>query len=242
MIGFFIFLAAVAAKKIRLGCFLRLRRKKRSLRAALAAPAARQHPPSFLRRSRKNYPKPHFFSPKQKLSLTFVKSGKNKIEQPPQLSRKAIKIKHMPHSVNRMYHVLLVEDNPGDVLLMQEVFRHSQRQVTLHVAGDGEQAMDFVRKNAAWRDAPTPDLILMDLNLPRYDGWEVLRNIKASPVLCRIPVVVLTTSAAPRDVLLSYDLHANSFVTKPVDFDQFVEIMRNIETFWLSTSLLPTNL
>jgi CheY-like chemotaxis protein len=148
----------------------------------------------------------------------------------------------MPQSVNRLFHVLLVEDNPGDVLLMKEVFRHSQRQVQLHVAQDGEQAMDFVRKTAQWRDAPTPDLILMDLNLPRYDGWEVLRSIKASPVLCRIPVVVLTTSAAPRDVLLSYDLHANSFVTKPVDFDQFIEIMRNIETFWLSTSLLPTNL
>lgn len=142
---------------------------------------------------------------------------------------------------NRLYHILLVEDNPGDVRLTQEAFSESTRQIDLEVVNDGIEAVKFLRKEGPYVQKPTPDLVLMDLNLPKWDGREVLRIIKNDEQLRRIPVVILTTSSAPRDVQNSYDLHANSFIKKPVDFDQFFEVIQKIEDFWLTTSLLPTN-
>jgi two-component system response regulator len=131
--------------------------------------------------------------------------------------------------------VLLVEDDPGDVVLIQEAFEHNKVRNDLHVVGDGVEALDFLRD-----DNPRPDLILLDLNLPRKDGREVLAEVKADPELRRIPVVVLTTSKAEEDVLRSYDLHANAYVTKPVDFERFIEVVRQIDEFFVSIVKLPT--
>jgi two-component system, chemotaxis family, response regulator Rcp1 len=135
--------------------------------------------------------------------------------------------------------ILLVEDNPGDVRLTQEAFREGRMANRLHVVDDGEKALQFLRGEGEFAQAVRPDLILLDLNLPRLDGREVLRVIKADPVLRTIPVVVLTTSAAEQDILRSYDLHANCFVTKPVDLDRFLEIIRSIEHFWMTIVKLP---
>lgn len=142
---------------------------------------------------------------------------------------------------NRLYHVLLVEDNPGDVRLTQEAFSESKRQIALDVVNDGIEAVSYLRKEGPYADKPTPDLVLMDLNLPKWDGREVLKIVKNDENLRRIPVVILTTSSAPRDVQHSYDLHANSFVNKPVDFDQFFDVIQKIEEFWLATSVLPAS-
>lgn len=135
--------------------------------------------------------------------------------------------------------ILLVEDNPGDVRLTQEAFKEAKVRNNLYVAGDGVEALAFLRQQGLHRSAPRPDLILLDLNLPRKDGREVLAEIKADDNLRRIPVVILTTSSAEEDILRTYDLHANCYITKPVDLDQFVKVVQSIENFWLTIVKLP---
>ncbi|OXM56151.1 two-component system response regulator [Amycolatopsis thailandensis] len=135
--------------------------------------------------------------------------------------------------------ILLVEDDPGDVLMTQEAFEHHKIRNTLSVVSDGEQALQFLHRQAPYENAPRPGLVLLDLNLPRKDGREVLSEIKATPHLRSIPVVVLTTSEADEDILRSYDLHANAYVTKPVDFDRFVEVVRQIDDFFVTVVKLP---
>ena len=135
--------------------------------------------------------------------------------------------------------ILLVEDDPGDVLMTREALESSEPPRRLTVVGDGESAMDYLRKRGRHSAAVTPDLILLDLNLPRMDGREVLAALKADPQLRVIPVVVLTTSEAEDDVIRSYSLHANAFVTKPVDFDQFAEAIRRIDDFFVSVVRRP---
>lgn len=137
--------------------------------------------------------------------------------------------------------VLLVEDDPGDVVITQEALAESKLMNTLHVATDGEQALRFLRREGEFADAPRPGLILLDLNLPRVDGHEVLRHVKDDPDLRRIPVVVLTTSQAEEDIVRSYDLHANAYVSKPVDFDRFLEVVRQIDSFYISVVSLPSD-
>jgi len=135
--------------------------------------------------------------------------------------------------------VLLVEDDPGDVVMTREALAESKVMNQLHVVSNGEDAMRFLRREAPYEDAPRPGLVLLDLNLPRLDGREVLALVKGDPELRRIPIVVLTTSQAEEDVLRSYDLHANAFVTKPVDFDRFLEVVRQVDNFYISVVSLP---
>jgi CheY-like chemotaxis protein len=135
--------------------------------------------------------------------------------------------------------ILLVEDNPGDVRLTREVFKDGRIRNTLNVVGDGVEALAYLRCEGAYAGCKPQDLILLDLNLPKKDGREVLAEIKADPALRRIPIVVLTTSAAEADILTAYDLHANCYITKPVDLDQFVKVVRSIEDFWLAIVKLP---
>ena len=135
--------------------------------------------------------------------------------------------------------VLLVEDDPGDVLLIEEAFADNKVRNRLHVVSDGVDALAFLRREGDYGDAPRPDLILLDLNLPRKDGREVLAEVKADDRLTTIPVVVLTTSKAEEDVLRSYKLHANAYVTKPVDFDRFIEVVRQIDEFFVTVVKLP---
>jgi len=135
--------------------------------------------------------------------------------------------------------ILLVEDNPGDVMLVEEVLSDSKVRNRLHVVSDGEQAMEFVRRQGKHAGAPRPDLILLDLNLPKKSGREVLREVKTHPDLKTIPVVVLTSSKSDDDVVNSYELHANAYILKPVDFHQFMKVMRAIEDFWFVTVKLP---
>jgi two-component system, chemotaxis family, response regulator Rcp1 len=135
--------------------------------------------------------------------------------------------------------ILLVEDNPGDVRLTQEALRDAKVCNRMHVARDGVEAMEFLRRTGSHADAPRPDLILLDLNLPRKDGREVLAEIKADSELRRIPVVVLTTSKAEEDILRAYNLNANCYIAKPVDFEQFVHVVKSIESFWLTIVKLP---
>jgi two-component system, chemotaxis family, response regulator Rcp1 len=135
--------------------------------------------------------------------------------------------------------VLLVEDSPGDVRLTQEAFKDAKVHVNLHVAVDGVAAIAFLTRQGAYTDALRPDLILLDLNLPKKDGREVLEEIKESPALKSIPVVILTTSAAEADILRSYQLHANCYITKPVGLDGFLKVVRSIDSFWLSVVKLP---
>jgi CheY-like chemotaxis protein len=137
--------------------------------------------------------------------------------------------------------VLLVEDDPGDVLLIREAFEDNKVSNHLHVVADGVEALEFMRQEGPHGDAPRPDLVLLDLNLPRKDGREVLAEVKDDADLRTIPVVVLTTSQAEEDVLRSYDLHANAYVTKPVDFDRFIGVVRQIDQFFVSVVKLPTN-
>ncbi|MBO2449118.1 response regulator [Actinomadura barringtoniae] len=139
----------------------------------------------------------------------------------------------------RPIEVLLVEDDPGDVLLTTEAFEHNKVKNNLHVVNDGEQAMAFLRREDKYADSPRPDLILLDLNLPRKDGREVLEEIKGDAELRSVPVVVLTTSEADEDILRSYNLHANAYVTKPVDFDQFIQVVRQIDDFFVTVVKLP---
>jgi chemotaxis family two-component system response regulator Rcp1 len=140
------------------------------------------------------------------------------------------------HSID----ILLVEDNPGDVRLTVEALKEDKLQNNLHIVKDGIEAMAFLYQDGEYADAPRPDLILLDLNLPKKDGREVLEEIKADENLRRIPVVILTTSQAEEDVLKTYDLHANCYITKPVNLDQFAKVVQSIEQFWLTIVKLPT--
>ena len=135
--------------------------------------------------------------------------------------------------------ILLVEDNPGDVRLTREVLRETKVRNTLHVAQDGVEALDFLKGRGKHAGVARPDLILLDLNLPRKDGREVLREVKEDPDLRRIPIVVLTTSKAEADVVRSYNLHANCYISKPVDLEQFISVVKAIEGFWLTIVKLP---
>jgi two-component system, chemotaxis family, response regulator Rcp1 len=139
----------------------------------------------------------------------------------------------------RPIEILLVEDNPGDVRLTMEGLNEGKVRNNLHVARDGVEALEFLRRAGRFKDSVRPDLILLDLNLPRMDGREVLAEIKADPQLKTIPVVVLTTSRAEQDVLHSYQLQANCYITKPVDLDQFITVVKSIEDFWLTIVTLP---
>jgi chemotaxis family two-component system response regulator Rcp1 len=136
-------------------------------------------------------------------------------------------------------NILLVEDNPADVLLTEEALEESKLINRISTVKDGEEAMAFLRKEGKYRGAATPDLILLDLNLPKKDGREVLKDIKEDPELRVIPVVILTTSAADEDVLRTYQLHANCYIMKPVDFTQFTRVVQTIESFWFSIVKLP---
>jgi CheY-like chemotaxis protein len=135
--------------------------------------------------------------------------------------------------------VLLVEDDPGDVLMTQEAFEHYRIRHPLHVVGDGEQALSFLRGKGEYAGVPRPGLILLDLNLPRRNGIELLAEVKADQCLLDIPVVVLTTSQAEEDVSRCYSLHANAYVSKPVDFERFIDVIRQIDDFFLSLVRLP---
>jgi chemotaxis family two-component system response regulator Rcp1 len=138
-----------------------------------------------------------------------------------------------------MIEILLVEDNPGDARLTIEALKEGRVLNHVSVVGDGEEALLFLRKEGQYSKAPRPDLILLDLNMPKKDGREVLAEIKADPKLKRIPVVVLTTSKADEDILQTYNLHANCYISKPVDLDQFLKIIKTIESFWLNIVRLP---
>ena len=135
--------------------------------------------------------------------------------------------------------VLLVEDSPGDVRLSQEAIKDAKVQMKLHVAGDGAEAMAFLAREGKYANVPRPDLILLDLNLPKKDGREVLEGIKESRTLKSIPVVILTTSSSEADILRSYRLHANCYITKPVGLDGFLTVVKSIDNFWLSVVNLP---
>jgi CheY-like chemotaxis protein len=143
-------------------------------------------------------------------------------------------------SITKPIEVLLVEDNPGDAQLTRIALNDGKMCINLSLTEDGVDALAFLRKQGNYADAPRPDLILLDLNLPRKDGREVLAEIKADPSLRRIPVVVLTTSQSDTDILQAYELAANCFITKPVDFDQFVKIVQTIEDFWFTVVKLPS--
>jgi CheY-like chemotaxis protein len=144
-----------------------------------------------------------------------------------------------PTDTPRPVEILLVEDDAGDVLMTREALEDSKLLHNLHVIDNGEEAVKFLRQESPYEDAPRPDLVLLDLNLPRLDGREVLSIIKTEPGLRQIPIVVLTTSDAEEDVLRSYDLHANAYVTKPVDFAAFVHVVRQIDDFFLTVVRLP---
>jgi CheY-like chemotaxis protein len=145
-----------------------------------------------------------------------------------------------PKPAGQPIEVLLVEDDPGDVLLIQEAFADNKLLNNLNIVNDGEQALAYLRREGEYAAAPRPDLVLLDLNLPRKDGREVLQEVKTDESLRTIPVVVLTTSEAEEDVLRSYQLHANAYVPKPVDFDRFVSIVRQIDDFFVSVVRLPS--
>lgn len=141
----------------------------------------------------------------------------------------------MPDSKqSRAVEIFLIEDNPGDIRLTMEALKEGKMGNNVNVAMDGIEALDFLRRKGRYADAPRPDLILLDLNLPKMDGREVLAEIKADDNLRRIPVVILTTSMAEQDILRTYNLHANCYITKPVDMDQFIKVVQSIEEFWFN--------
>jgi len=142
---------------------------------------------------------------------------------------------------NRPVEILLVEDNPGDERLTREALKEGKVYSNLYWMKDGVEAMEFLKRRGKHKDAPRPDIILLDLNLPKKDGREVLEEIKTDDDLKRIPVVVLTTSKAEEDVLRTYNLHANCYVTKPVDLEKFIVVVRSIDRFWLTVVTLPPN-
>jgi CheY-like chemotaxis protein len=141
---------------------------------------------------------------------------------------------------SKVIDVLLVEDDEGDVLMTKEAFEYYKIRNRLHVVSDGEQALQFLRKTGPYADVPRPGLILLDVNLPRRSGLEVLAELKQDPDLLLIPVIMLTTSSAEADIVRSYSLHANAFVTKPVDFEHFIDAIRQIDNFFLTLVCLPT--
>jgi CheY-like chemotaxis protein len=141
---------------------------------------------------------------------------------------------------SKVIDVLMVDDDDGDILMTREAFEYYKVRNRLHVVTDGEQAMQFLRRQGPYADAPRPGLILLDVNLPRVSGMEVLAQLKSDPDLLVIPVVMLTTSRAEEDIVRSYSLHANAFVTKPVDFEHFIEAIRQIDNFFLTLVCLPT--
>jgi chemotaxis family two-component system response regulator Rcp1 len=147
-----------------------------------------------------------------------------------------------PMNENKTVEILLVEDNPGDIRLTQEALKEGQIPHNLHTVMDGAEAIKFLFREPGYEQAKRPDLILLDLNLPKKDGRDVLLKIKTDTSLKRIPVVVLTTSNAESDILKAYDLHANCYITKPVDFNRFIEVIQSIKTFWLTTVRLPSDL
>lgn len=153
------------------------------------------------------------------------------------MSDRGIKKEMMARSVE----ILLVEDNPGDVRLTEEALKEGKVRNNMHVAWDGEEALAFLRREGEFSDAPRPDVILLDLNLPKKDGREVLAEIKDDPILKRIPVVILTTSTADEDIVRSYDLHANCYITKPVDLEQFITVVKSVEDFWFTIVKLPSD-
>lgn len=144
-----------------------------------------------------------------------------------------------PKNPGKLVEILLVEDNPGDIRLIIEAFKEGKLCNNLRVVEDGEEAMAFLRKEAGYSLAPRPDLVLLDLNMPKKSGHEVLAEIKEDPDLKSIPVVVLTTSDAEKDIIKTYNLHANCYITKPVDLEQFIKIVKFIKDFWLSIVKLP---
>ncbi len=145
----------------------------------------------------------------------------------------------MKKEYGKMIDILLVEDNPGDVELVREALSEGKIRNELHVAQDGIEAMKFLKREAGYEDSPCPDLVLLDLNLPKKSGREVLEEIKSNAKLKFIPVVILTSSKAEEDILKSYKLYANCYVTKPVDFEQFMKVVKSIEDFWLTVVKLP---
>lgn len=146
------------------------------------------------------------------------------------------------NTLGRPADFLLVEDNPGDVRLTQEALKSHKVQNNLHVVSDGEEAMAFLRKQGKYKDAPRPDIILLDLNLPKKDGREVLADIKSDPHLKTIPVVIITSSEAEQDIIKSYNLNANCYVTKPVNLDQFIKVVQSINEFWITIVKLPSHI
>ena len=144
-----------------------------------------------------------------------------------------------PRPERRVIDVLLVEDDPGDELMIRKAFEHHDIRHALHHVPDGVEAMRFLRQEDTYAGSPRPDLVLLDLNLPRMDGREVLRQVKGDPTLRVIPIVVLTTSEADEDILRSYELHANAYVTKPVDLDQLMEVIRMTDDFFVNVVKLP---
>jgi CheY-like chemotaxis protein len=145
------------------------------------------------------------------------------------------------NGIDGTVEILLVEDNPADARLTREVFEGGRLSTHLNVVSDGEQALAFLRREGIYESAPRPKLVLLDLNLPRKDGREVLEELKSDAQLCRIPVIVLTTSAAQTDIMRAYELQANCFITKPLDLDEYFAVVRSIEDFWLATARLPSN-
>jgi CheY-like chemotaxis protein len=140
----------------------------------------------------------------------------------------------------RLINILLVEDNPADVRLTQEALKEAANATTrLHVAGDGVEALEFLHRQGEFASAPRPDLMLLDLNLPRVDGRQVLAEVKGHPDLRRIPVVILTTSPSEDDILHAYDQHVNSYIRKPVDLDAFLDVLKAIDDYWLGSVVLP---
>jgi chemotaxis family two-component system response regulator Rcp1 len=145
------------------------------------------------------------------------------------------------NGTDRPVEILLVEDNPADVRLTREVLENGRATTHINVVADGEEAMAFMRREGEYAHSPRPKLVMLDLNLPKKDGREVLQELKSDPDLSRIPVIVLTTSAADSDIHRSYDLHANCVITKPMDLDEFFAVVRMIEDFWLATARLPSH-
>ncbi len=146
----------------------------------------------------------------------------------------------MEHGLVNPIDILVVEDNPGDARLIKEVLNEQKIFNSLFIVNDGVEAMNFLLKKGKYKDSPRPDLVILDLNLPRKDGREVLADIKANDDLKRIPVVIMTISQAEADILKSYNLHANCYITKPIDLDQFVKVIKSIEDFWFSIVKLPS--
>jgi CheY-like chemotaxis protein len=161
------------------------------------------------------------------------------VDGAPNLSTYARDVSLNSNGIDGTMEILLVEDNPADARLTREVFEGGRLSTHLNVVSDGEQALAFLRHEGIYESAPRPKLVLLDLNLPRKDGREVLQELKTDPALCRIPVIVLTTSAAESDIMRSYELQANCFITKPLDLDEYFAVVRAIEDFWLATARLP---